>query len=136
MLGWDPEKKAQVERVYYAGAAENLWGPYTIGFLEWDGERWQDQPEPVFGANEDWEHGSVYEPNLVYHEGKWKMWYVAGSKSLEDYLVHGYSESADGRTNRATYCLCRTGDEDVLFLRSATRWRIRRCLCTRVDGTG
>ena len=45
--GWDPEREAQVERIYYAGAAENLWGPYTIGFLEWDGEHWQDQPEPV-----------------------------------------------------------------------------------------
>ena len=98
VLGWDPEKKKRVERIYYAGAAENLWGPYTIGFLEWDGERWQDQPEPAFEANEDWEHGSVYEPNLVYHDGKWKMWYVAGSNH-EDYLVHGYSESADGRTN-------------------------------------
>ena len=63
--GWDPHKKARVERIYYAGAAGNLWGPYTIGFLEWDGEQWQDQPEPAFGATEDWEHGSVYEPNLV-----------------------------------------------------------------------
>jgi hypothetical protein len=34
----------------------------------------------------------------VYHDGKWKMWYVAGSNH-EDYLVHGYSESADGRTS-------------------------------------
>lgn len=93
--GWDPEKKAWVERIYYAGAAENLWGPYTIGFLEWDGEQWQDQPEPAFVANEAWEHGSVYEPNLIYHDGKWKMWYVAGSNQ-EDYLLHGYAESADG----------------------------------------
>lgn len=77
--GWDPHKKAWVERIYYAGAAEKLWGPYTIGFLEWDGKQWQDQPEPAFGASEDWEHGSVYEPNLVYHAGKWKIWYVAGS---------------------------------------------------------
>src|ERR1700751_2163618 len=43
--GWDPDRKAWVERIYYAGAAENLWGPYTIGFLEWDGEQWQDQPD-------------------------------------------------------------------------------------------
>lgn len=95
--GWDPHKDAWVERIYYAGSAENLWGPYTIGFLEWDGEQWQEQPEPAFGASEDWEHGSVYEPNLVYHEGKWKLWYVAGSNH-EDYLVHGYSESTDGRS--------------------------------------
>ena len=85
-----------MERIYYAGAAENLWGPYTIGFLEWDGEQWIDQPEPAFAANEDWEHGSVYEPNLIYHDGKWKMWYVAGSNH-EDYLVHGYAESDEGR---------------------------------------
>lgn len=94
--GWDPDKRAWVERIYYAGAAENLWGPYAIGFLEWDGEEWQDQPQPAFAASADWEHGSVYEPNLIYHESKWKMWYVAGSNH-EDYLVHGYSESANGR---------------------------------------
>ena len=95
--GWDPARGKWVERIYYAGAAENLWGPYSIGFLEWDGERWRDQAEPAFAANEDWEHGSVYEPNLVYHDGKWKMWYVAGSNH-EDYLVQGYAESTDGQT--------------------------------------
>jgi hypothetical protein len=95
--GWDPHKKAWVERLYYAGAAENLWGPYTIGYLEWDGASWQDQPSPAFVANEDWEHGSVYEPNLIYHDGKWKMWYVAGSNQ-ENYLIHGYAESQDGRS--------------------------------------
>jgi hypothetical protein len=95
--GWDPRRAQWVERIYYAGAAENLWGPYTIGFLEWDGEKWTDQPEPVFIANEEWERGSVYEPNLVYHDGKWKMWYVAGSNQ-DDYLVHGYAESEDGST--------------------------------------
>ena len=99
--GWDPSKDEWVERIYYAGAAENLWGPYTIGFLEWDGETWIDQPEPVFTANEEWEHGSVYEPNLIYHDGKWKMWYVAGSNH-EDYLVQGYAESEDGSTTGAS----------------------------------
>ena len=93
--GWDPHKGEWVERIYYAGAAENLWGPYKIGFLQWDGQKWIDQPEPAFTANEEWEHGSVYEPNLIYHDGKWKMWYVAGSNQ-EDYLVHGYAESEDG----------------------------------------
>jgi hypothetical protein len=95
--GWDPDRQAWVERVYYAGGADNLWGPYTIGYLEWDGRRWIEQEAPVFTATEDWEHGSVYEPNLVYADGRWKMWYVAGS-NVEDYLVHGFSESADGRT--------------------------------------
>jgi len=95
--GWDPRGGKWAERIYYAGAAENLWGPYTIGFLEWDGSEWQDQTEPAFAANEDWEHGSVYEPNLIYHEGTWKMWYVAGSNQ-DNYLVHGYAESEDGRS--------------------------------------
>ena len=95
--GWDPHKREWVERIYYAGAAENLWGPYTIGFLEWNGEAWIDQPRPVFDASEDWERGSVYEPNLIFHDGKWKMWYVPGS-NRENYLVQGYAESDDGVT--------------------------------------
>ena len=55
------------------------------------------QAERAFVAKEEWEHGSVYEPNLAYHEGRWKMWYVAGSNH-DDYFVHGYAESEDGRT--------------------------------------
>jgi hypothetical protein len=93
--GWDPHKRQWVERIYYAGGAENVWGPYTIGFLEWNGHVWVDQSTPAFVANEEWEHGSVFEPNLIYHGDKWKMWYVAGSNH-ENYLVHGYAESADG----------------------------------------
>lgn len=96
MKGWEPDRRAWVERLYYAGGAENVWGPYTIGYLEWDCGAWADQPAPVFVANEDWEHGSVYEPNLIYADGKWKMWYVAGSNH-EDYLVQGFAESVDGR---------------------------------------
>jgi hypothetical protein len=96
--GFDPHTGVWVERIYYAGAAENLWGPYTIGYLEWSGAEWIDQPVPVFSTTEDWEHGSVYEPNLIYAEGKWKMWYVAGS-NMENYLIHGFTESDDGRTN-------------------------------------
>jgi len=102
--GRDPNEGKWVERIYYAGAAENLWGPYTIGCLQWDGNEWVDQPEPVFAANEEWEHGSVYEPNLIYHDGKWKMWYVAGSNQ-EDYLIHGYVESADGRTGWSKHAI-------------------------------
>jgi len=95
--GWDPAAGAWIERIYYAGAAENPWGPYAIGYLEWDGRAWVDQPEPVYRASADWERGSVYEPNLIYHDGKWRMWYVAGS-NWDNYLVQGYAESADGRT--------------------------------------
>ena len=93
--GWDPYRREWVERIYYAGSAGNLWGPYAIGFLEWDGSAWIDQPSPVFVANEPWEKGSVYEPNLLFHDGTWKLWYVAGS-NFDDYLIHGYSESEGG----------------------------------------
>jgi hypothetical protein len=95
--GFDPHSGQWVERIYYAGAAENIWGPYTIGYLEWVGGKWVDQAEPAFIANEEWERGSVFEPNVIYADGKWKMWYVAGSNA-EDYLVHGFAESEDGRT--------------------------------------
>ena len=37
--GIDPHSGKPVERIYYAGAAENIWGPYTIGYLEWNGDR-------------------------------------------------------------------------------------------------
>lgn len=94
--GWDPRANQWVERIYYAGAREHIWGPYTIGYAEWDGSQWAEGENPVFRAKEEWERGSVYEPNLIYHDGKWKMWYVAGA-NLDDYLVHGYAESADGR---------------------------------------
>ena len=97
MSGRGRRTGSDVERVYYAGAAENLWGPYAIGFLEWDGEQWIDQPAPAFVASEPWERGSVYEPNLLYEDGTWKLWYVAGANQ-HDYLVHGYAESDDGRT--------------------------------------
>jgi hypothetical protein len=95
--GFDPRRGEWVERIYYAGAPETPWGPYRIGYLEWDGSRWREQAEPVFAATEEWERGSVYEPNVLYADGRWKMWYVAGSNQ-DDYLVQGFSESEDGRT--------------------------------------
>src|SRR5579884_2044156 len=44
--GWDPEKRDWVERIYYGGAAQNFMGPYAIGHVEWDGQRWVDFPAP------------------------------------------------------------------------------------------
>lgn len=110
--GWDPEKNAWVERIYYAGAAQSFMGPYVIGYVEWDGAHWADQPAPAFAANESWERGSVYEPNLIYHDGKWKMWYVAGANQ-DDYLVQGYSESRDGRTGWSSHQIVFAAEEKV-----------------------
>lgn len=93
--GRDPRTGDWVERIYYAGGAGHIGGPYAIGYVEWDGDQWVDQPQPVFRAEEEWEHGSVYEPNLIWHDGKWKLWYVAGA-NRDNYLVHGFAESDDG----------------------------------------
>jgi len=120
--GWDPRKAQWVERIYYAGAAENLWGPYTIGFLEWDGGSWIDRHEPAFIAAEEWERGSVYEPNLIYHDGKWKMWYVAGSNQA-DYLVHGYAESEDGCTGWSKHAVFASAEMKMFDF----------CVCERED---
>jgi hypothetical protein len=110
--GWDPERELWVERIYYAGAARDFMGPYAIGYVEWDGARWVDQAAPAFTANEYWERGSVYEPNLIYHDGRWKMWYVAGANQ-DDYLVHGYSESPDGRTGWSPHQIVFAPEEKV-----------------------
>ncbi|HLK70011.1 MAG TPA: hypothetical protein VKU19_41565 [Bryobacteraceae bacterium] len=110
--GWDPRRGEWVERVYYAGAADNLWGPYAISYLEWDGRQWVDQAEPVFAADQDWERGSVYEPNLIYADGKWKMWYVAGSNQ-QDYLVQGFAESSDGRSDWSAHKIFLPPEEKV-----------------------
>jgi hypothetical protein len=59
------------------------------------GRRTLGQSAPAFLANEPWERGSVFEPNVLFHDGKWKLWYVAGSVR-DDHLVHGYAESEDG----------------------------------------
>jgi len=110
--GWDPERNIWVERIYYAGAARDFMGPYAIGYIEWDGDRWVDQSAPAFTANEYWERGSVYEPNLIYRDGNWKMWYVAGA-NRDDYLVHGYSESPDGRTGWSPHQIVFAPEEKV-----------------------
>jgi hypothetical protein len=96
--GFDHERNVWVERIYYAGAARDFMGPYAIGYVEWDGTQWVDQPAPCFTANEYWEHGSVYEPNVIYHDGMWKLWFVAGANQ-DDYLVQGYAESPNGRND-------------------------------------
>jgi len=88
-----------VERLYYASAAAwtDITGPYSIGFLEWDGSQWVRSPEPVFTATEPWELGTVAEPNLLYHDGRWLLWYCAGLSAGRTQVI-GYAESPDGVT--------------------------------------
>jgi hypothetical protein len=68
-----------VERIYYASSATwSFYGPYQIGFLEWDGQTWRRYPEPVFSASRAWELGTVLEPQVRYANGRWLMHYTAG----------------------------------------------------------
>jgi hypothetical protein len=108
--GWDPAKNGGrggwEERIYYAGSTPSPGGPYSIGYIAFDGQKWVVPPagQPVFQASAPWESNSgryagVYEPNLVYQGGKWRMWYVAGPPNANGQMPHGYAESVDGRTN-------------------------------------
>jgi hypothetical protein len=100
--GWDPTAEgagAWRERIYYAGSSVSFAGPYTIGYLEWHGSEWiRYGDSPVLTATEPWETPTVAEPNVIYHNGKWRVWYLAGPDASNRYL-QGYAESADGKTN-------------------------------------
>lgn len=133
--GWDPEKEAWVERIYYAGAAHSFLGPYSIGYLEWDGSTWADQSAPVFTANEYWERGSVYEPNLLYHDGTWKMWYVAGANQ-DNYLVQGYAESPNGRTDWSVHQIMFAPEENVFDFCVMEAHGSYEAVFSRVDVSG
>lgn len=102
--GWDPTadggKGAARERIYYAGSNNKTFqGPYAISYLERNGEKWTHPGgAPVFPATEEWESGSVFEPNLLYAGGKWRLWYCFGPSKNWRFGI-GYAESADGKTN-------------------------------------
>jgi hypothetical protein len=66
--------------------------PYSIGFLEWDGSEWVCNLEPVFTATQPWERGTVAEPNLLYHDGRWLLWYCTGLSASRTHVI-GYAES-------------------------------------------
>jgi hypothetical protein len=99
--GWDASassgKGAWRERLYYAGSATMFGGPYTIGFAEWDGSRWMPQQTACLKATEPWEHGNVAEPNVIFHNGEWHLWYCAGPDAAMRY-AQGYAVSDDGKT--------------------------------------
>lgn len=61
---------------------------------------WQRRDEPVLSArttNESWCKVVTYSPHVIFHAGKFRMWYLGtstGSRSGDMKL--GYAESADG----------------------------------------
>jgi hypothetical protein len=109
--GWDPTaargKGDWRERIYYAGSDNKTYqGPYAIGCLEWDGTAWRRLGDgPVFSPSEAWENGSVFEPNVVYAGGKWRLWYCFGPSKTWRFGI-GYAESVDGKTNWTGRQIC------------------------------
>jgi hypothetical protein len=85
------------ERIYYAGSNNKTYqGPYAIGCLEWKNGKWERvEGGPVFAATEPWEGGSVFEPSVVFSDGKWRLWYGFGPSKSWRFGI-GYAESEDG----------------------------------------
>jgi hypothetical protein len=68
--------------------------PYTIGFLQWNGEEWVDQVDPAFVVEEEWEHQSVYEPNLIDHDDRPIFVYVkAITHSTQSLRASGWAKT-------------------------------------------
>lgn len=58
------------------------------------GAAWTQQPGPVLTGNRDnWEHGIIGEPTVLYLGGRYRMWYTAG---YSDHNALGYATSSDG----------------------------------------
>jgi predicted GH43/DUF377 family glycosyl hydrolase len=126
--GWDATgyhcpsyvRGAGRERIYYASSASwtDITGPYRIGFLEMRDGAWHRHPESVFRATQPFERGTVLEPNLVYAENRWRMWYGTGL-STSDGQVIGYAESADGATDwRDRHVVLTDGEFDAAVVQT------------------
>jgi predicted GH43/DUF377 family glycosyl hydrolase len=68
------------------------------------GERpqlWTRRAEPVLSAyttKESWCKVVVYSPHVIFHDGRFRMWYLGTSaESRTNDIVLGYAESTDGR---------------------------------------
>lgn len=59
-----------------------------------DGEVWVRQPEPVLVGSNPWEMAGVTDPSVIYHDGKFRMFY-GGWGSPKSFQI-GYAESNDG----------------------------------------
>jgi predicted GH43/DUF377 family glycosyl hydrolase len=87
-----------VYHVWYAGVGKAPADRPAIGCAtSSDGRTWERcQPDPVLTADAglDWEHEGVLEPNVVYREGVYHMWYTGiDAEGIERV---GYARSNDG----------------------------------------
>ena len=83
--------------MWYCAAQGKLIGMATSV----DGIDWTKQPTPVLLPDQPWEEGHICSPAVVYHKGRFRMWY-AGGRSVRagqgfcGAKAIGYAESADG----------------------------------------
>ena len=64
-------------------------------------QAWQRRESPILSARttkQTWCKVVVYSPHVLFHDGKFRMWYLGTSTgSRTNDIVLGYAESADGR---------------------------------------
>lgn len=92
--------KDGIYHLWYAGTNENnlAINPYwRIGYAtSMDGINWtkQNNGNPVIVPTKSWELNNVSYPNVLYENGKYKMWYAAGLGDSGNQIV--YATSTDG----------------------------------------
>lgn len=86
--------------LWYSGTDESdlTRNPFwRIGYAtSTNGINWtkQNNGNPVIVPTTPWELSNVSYPNVIFEDGKYKMWYAAGLGDLPQQIV--YAESADG----------------------------------------
>lgn len=84
-------------RMYYSGWGQDLW---RMGLAEsFDGgvtwKRYSDDPILPLGAPGSADSGAACVPMVLFHEGKWHMWYTGSAERAKGIHIF-YATSADG----------------------------------------
>jgi hypothetical protein len=84
---------------YIGGPGSDFLSPTSVGYAtSLDGKNWVPLGRPVLEATEDWEHGNIASPEVLFDASKrvYRMWYQGidwfncGTRQI------GYAESATG----------------------------------------
>lgn len=87
----------KINNTYYLwfNSFENSKENYKIRLAtSGDGEIWVKHPTPVLVGTNNWEKAGVTDPSVIYHDGKFKMFY--GGWGIPKSFRIGYAESDDG----------------------------------------
>ncbi len=108
---WTPPSDVLMKHVYAPsviriGKLYQMWytdvsGPTWIIRHAWsrDGRKWYPTAEPSIVIDQDWEHQRLFYPHVVFHEGRYHMWYGSYWKKdgkRQSKTAIGYAASIDG----------------------------------------